>query len=81
MPALTVELRDSRRLTGPNLLSDGPGAAIDCTLRGVSVDAFLNAWRTHVRDALYAVGWGDQYTVERRFEGGATVFHSALSLI
>ena len=77
MPALTVELRDSRRLTGPNLLSDGPGAAIDCTLRGVSVDAFLNAWRTHVRDALYAVGWGDQYTVERRFEGGATVFHSA----
>ncbi|MCH7991924.1 MAG: Mur ligase, partial [Gemmatimonadetes bacterium] len=77
MPSASVELQDSRRLTGPNLVSDGPGAVIDGRVEGVDVDAFLDAWRARVTEALASVGWNDQHTAERRYPGGATVFLSA----
>ena len=77
MPAVTAEVQDSRRLTGPNLVADGPGAVIDCSIEGVPVDDFLDAWRRRVREALDAVGWGEQHTADRPYRGGATVFHSA----
>jgi len=77
MAAVTVELRDSRRLTGPNLLADGPGAVIDGSIRGVESEEFLDAWRERVRHVLHSVGWGDEATAARAYDGGATVFHSA----
>lgn len=77
MPTLTVELHDSRRLTGPNLVADGPGAAIDGSVRGIAVDDFLNAWRKRAREALDTVGWKVHNTADRSFRGGVTVFHSA----
>ena len=72
-----IELKDSRRLTGPNLLADGPGAVIDGTLDGVEPIRFRDAWRARIREALEAVGWGTETTSERVYHGGVTVFHSA----
>ena len=73
----TIELQDSRRLTGPNLVADGPGAVIDGLLEGVETALFRDAWRTRVRELLAAVGWAGEATAERAYRGGITVFHSA----
>jgi len=73
----SIELQDSRRLTGPNLLADGPGAVIDGQLNGVSTERFRSAWKTRIREILDAVGWFEETTAVRVYEGGITVFHSA----
>jgi UDP-N-acetylmuramyl tripeptide synthase len=72
----TIELQDSRRLTGPSLVADGPGAVIDGRLEGVGAQAFLDRWRARARDVLAAVGWDGHTTAERVHPGGITVFHS-----
>ena len=73
----TVELQDSRRLTGPNLVADGPGAVIDGRLDGVDPMRFRDAWRARIREVLDAVGWAGETLAERVYRGGVTVFHSA----
>ena len=73
----TIELQDSRRLTGPNLLADGPGAVIDGRLAGVDPDRFQEVWRGRIREALDAVGWSGERLADRPYRGGITVFHSA----
>lgn len=70
-------MQDSRRLTGPNLVADGPGAVIDGRLDGVEATRFRDAWLARIREALDAVGWAGETTAERVYEGGITVFHSA----
>jgi len=72
-----IELQDSRRLTGPNLVADGPGAVIDGRLDGVDALRFRDAWRARIREVLDAVGWSGETTTERIYSGGITVFHSA----
>ena len=73
----SVELLDSRRLTGANLVSDVAGAVIDGRVDGVDVARFLGAWRKRVDEALQAVGWPDEIHATRIFPGGITVFLSA----
>ncbi|MCH7564677.1 MAG: Mur ligase [Gemmatimonadetes bacterium] len=72
-----IELQDSRRLTGPNLVADGPGAVIDGTLEGVEPIRFRDLWRARIREALDAVGWAGEASTDRIYRGGVTVFHSA----
>lgn len=52
-----MELIDSRRLTGPNPLTDGPAATIDVLLAGADPDAFEVDWRTAVFRLTDALGW------------------------
>ena len=73
----SVELLDSRRLTGANLVSDVAGAVIDGRVEGVDVDRFLGSWGRRAEEALQAVGWPDETRATRIFPGGVTVFHSA----
>ncbi len=73
----TIELNDSRRLTGPSLVADVPGAVIDGRLDGVEPMGFRDAWRARIREALDTVGWADETPAERVYRGGITVFHSA----
>ncbi|GMR13851.1 MAG: Mur ligase family protein [Gemmatimonadota bacterium] len=70
-------MQDSRRLTGPNLVADGPGAVIDGHLDGLDPVLFRDAWRKRVREALDAVGWAGETRAERVYRDGVTVFHSA----
>ena len=69
--APTIELIDSRRLTGANLVGDRAGAVIDGTLAGLEPGLFRDAWRSAVGDALTAVGWEADviqvYLVETKF--------------
>ena len=80
--AARFELRDSRRLTGPNVLWERPGPVIDVALAGAGAGAGAaaaaeGAWLLRVRPMLEAVGWGAEETVSRRFPGGLSLAFSA----
>ncbi|MBA3893380.1 MAG: Mur ligase [Gemmatimonadales bacterium] len=68
-----MELLDSRRLTGPGLLLDRPGAVADVTVADDRRDDVIAAWRDAVIRMLNAVGWGGERIVARRFAGGASL--------
>ncbi len=68
---------DSRRLTGPNLLWQRPGAVLDVELQPQEVAAGIKAWRRQVKRMLAAVGWAEQRTCVRKYDGGASFAVSA----
>lgn len=68
---------DSRRLTGPNLLWDRPGAVIDASVSDADADRLLDAWARAARRMLDAVGWRDEDVRSRKFPGGVSVAISA----
>ncbi|MCP3962278.1 MAG: Mur ligase [bacterium] len=73
-----MKLRDSRRLTGPNILWPRASAVIDVALEhGGDVEELVHAWRTHARRMLDAVGWGDEQLAHRRFASGVSLALSA----
>ena len=68
---------DSRRLTGPNLLWDCPGAVIDVEFDNDENDMDINTWQSQVRRMMDALGWHEERTCVRRFKGGASLAISA----
>lgn len=72
---LTVE--DSRRLTGPNLVSDGPGAVLEVRVDGGSAESLVTAWELRARQVLDAVGWTDERLQLRTHKTGVSLAFSA----
>jgi UDP-N-acetylmuramyl tripeptide synthase len=72
-----MRILDSRRLTGPNLLLDGPGAILDVALSGLDPDAAIRAWRAALSPLLEAVGWGNAGIATRAYPGGLLLAFSA----
>ncbi len=70
-------LDDTRRLTGPGLLWEHPGAVLDVFFDGIAPDALIPVWQKNVRHVLDAVGWLDQSHIERQFDRGANLAISA----
>jgi cyanophycin synthetase len=68
-----MRILDSRRLTGPGLLLDRPGAVVDVEIDDAAVDQAIAAWRDAATRMLGAVGWGGEHLVARRFTGGASL--------
>lgn len=68
---------DSRRLTGPSLLLDRPGAIIEVSLSPEQAAAAVAAWASQVRRMLDAVGWTGEEIAARTFTGGASLAISA----
>jgi cyanophycin synthetase len=68
---------DSRRLTGPGLLLDGPGAILEIQLDDPERSTAIAAWRRAARRMLDAVGWSDETLATRLFTGGASLALSA----
>ena len=68
-----MELLDSRRLTGPNLLLDRPGAILEVALSPEEAETAIAAWAAHVRRMLDAVGWTGAEIAARPFPGGASL--------
>src|SRR5262245_22682459 len=56
-PERFVRILDSRRLTGPSLLLDVPGAILDVALHGLDAARAIEAWRAEMLPLLDAVGW------------------------
>jgi cyanophycin synthetase len=68
-----MELLDSRRLTGPNLLFDHPGAVIEVALAPEETQAAVAAWARQARGILDAVGWTREEIAARTWPGGASL--------
>ena len=68
---------DSRRLTGPSLLLDAPGAILDVQVDDRIRDQAIAAWGTAAERLLEAVGWPGQRLATRTFAGGASLAFTA----
>ena len=64
---------DSRRLTGPSLLLDRPGAILEIHLDPARVPEAAEAWRVAARRLLDAVGWNGETLATRTFATGASL--------
>lgn len=72
-----VTLADSRRVPGPNLLWDRPGAVAEIACPDDRIEEFLTAWRVAARAMLDRLGWRDEALTSRRIPHGASVAISA----
>ncbi len=52
-----MEFLDARRLTGPSLLFDGPGAILDVLCSKDEAQRLIPVWRKHVDRMLSQLGW------------------------
>ena len=52
-----MRILDSRRLTGPNLLLDGPGAILDVDVDAADRARAEAAWRDALAEFLRELGW------------------------
>lgn len=66
-------LRDSRRLTGPNVLADFPGAVLDAAVGDDEADSLADAWETAVQALCEVLRWPTRRTARRRFPGGLSL--------
>ena len=74
---MTLTVTDSRRLTGPSLVLDRPGAVLEIHLDEALVERAVALWRDAARALLTAVGWAGESLAVRRFAGGASLALSA----
>jgi len=74
---LNIELLESRRLTGPNLFWDLPGAILDISIIDVSAERVISTWREEVTALMLAMGWDAGNVCSRVFTGGASLVISA----
>ncbi len=72
-----MRVLDSRRLTGPGLLLDRPGAVLEIALEAQPVAQAAAAWEKAARSLLDAVGWKGERIVSRPFRGGVSLAVSA----
>jgi UDP-N-acetylmuramyl tripeptide synthase len=68
-----MDVLDSRRLTGPGLLLDRPGAVLDVRLGERDPDRAIAAWKNAARRLLREIGWADEALATRRFPGGVSL--------
>jgi cyanophycin synthetase len=61
-----MRLIDSRRLTGPSLLLDRPGAILDVALEGADTEEVIGRWRAALRPLLERLGWGREQDATRQ---------------
>lgn len=74
----SIEVHDSRRLTGPNLLQDGPGPTLDATVPSeVDREQLVASWREHVQTLLGALGQPAAVTAHRLWDGGLSLAFDA----
>ncbi len=73
---MKAEQTDSRRLTGANLYWDRPSAILDVLISG-SPMPIIRAWESAAEKWLDAVGYAEEKTCFRVFEGGASLLISA----
>ena len=69
----TMHVVDSRRLTGPGLVLDGPGAVLEVRLDESARADAVAAWERAARRLLEAVGWPDEQLRTRAFAGGVSL--------
>ncbi len=74
---MQLTLEDSRRLTGPNLFWERPGAIIDVFISGLPAAQVIEIWQAQIRSFLDAVGWNREQARSRIYLDGASLVISA----
>ena len=72
-----MRVLDSRRLTGPGLLLDTPGAVLDIAVETQHIAPATAAWEKAARTLLDGVGWKGERIVNRPFRDGVSLALSA----
>lgn len=72
-----MEFLDARRLTGPSLIFDGPGAILDVSCSSAEAGRLVPVWRRNVEHILAELGWEAQTFASRIFLGGVSMVFSA----
>jgi UDP-N-acetylmuramyl tripeptide synthase len=72
-----MELLDTRRLTGPNLLWDEPGSILDISCDPDEARAMVPVWESCVGKMLDSVGWENESMTHRFLSGGVSLAFSA----
>ena len=73
---MRLELDEVRRLTGPNLLWDEPGAILDVLIDGVDKLQVIHTWQHWMDKILLQFEWQQSHTY-RLYSGGASMALSA----
>jgi len=73
---MRMELNDSRRLTGPNPYWEYPSAILDVTIEGPQ-EPVVHAWQNAAGEWLDRLGYADEKTRVRLYDGGASLLISA----
>lgn len=68
---------DARRLTGPGIMWNYPGAVMDVFFDSLPAARVTALWDQHARRVLEALGWQDQAFTSRVFTGGVNLAISA----
>ncbi|WP_293750177.1 Mur ligase family protein [uncultured Paraglaciecola sp.] len=66
---MRLELDEARRLTGPNLLWDHPGAILDVFIEDIDKNKVVNVWQQWLAKLLAEFGWQQQTTYRLHNEG------------
>lgn len=72
-----MEFLDARRITGPNLLWNEPGAILDVRCDERESIAFQQCWSALLQRVLPAVGWAEGKTCTRSLHSGISLAFSA----
>jgi hypothetical protein len=72
-----VEYLDARRLTGPSLLADTPGAILDVACTRKEADRLIPVWTRHVERMLDDLGWEESELGFTQLSGGISLFFTA----
>ena len=70
-------LRDSRRLTGPNIIGPHAGPVVDLALNDKDANAMESIWRSRIQPLLDGLNWSDSVLTSRHFPGGLSLSFSA----
>jgi UDP-N-acetylmuramyl tripeptide synthase len=73
----TQTISDSRRLTGPNLFWNKPGAILDVEIDDTDKDKVISLWIKHCRYLLDTLAWDTEQITHRPYAGGASLVISA----
>jgi cyanophycin synthetase len=70
---MNIELLDSRRLTGPNLFWQRPGAILDVAVDASQAEKLVATWSNQAAMLMEAVGWPPELIRSRVFDGGVSL--------
>jgi cyanophycin synthetase len=72
-----MEFLDARRLTGPSLLADIPGAILDVACSAADADRLIPVWTRHVERMLADLDWTRCEFSSVKLSGGVSLFFTA----
>ena len=72
-----MEFLDARRLTGPNLIFDGPGSILDVSCTPGEAGRLIPVWANHVARMLETLDWPSAKFSSKQLQGGVSLAFSA----